>query len=153
MTSQPGLDSSLAHACIVVEQVQARELGVPCRRRNAAGLRGGQCVLMRTGTTTKLSTRQDAVQPLSPRRLEAIAERIQVLSIQACTAVGVSGMARWTFLRRHHRPTLLNEINTLPGFTSQSMYPMPGFVVTLEQLLHQLVKAPENNGMMPVNQD
>jgi D-alanine-D-alanine ligase len=36
----------------------------------------------------------------------------------------------------------LNEINTLPGFTSQSMYPMlwEASGVPLEELVHQLVQ-------------
>ena len=37
----------------------------------------------------------------------------------------------------------LNEINTLPGFTSQSMYPMlwEASGVTLEQLVHELLQS------------
>ena len=37
----------------------------------------------------------------------------------------------------------LNEINTLPGFTSLSMYPMlwASSGVTLEQLVHELVQS------------
>ena len=37
----------------------------------------------------------------------------------------------------------LNEINTLPGFTSQSMYPMlwEASGVTLEQLVHELLES------------
>jgi D-alanine-D-alanine ligase len=37
---------------------------------------------------------------------------------------------------------LINEINTLPGFTSQSMYPMlwAASGLPLEDLVHQLVE-------------
>ena len=37
---------------------------------------------------------------------------------------------------------LINEINTLPGFTSQSMYPMlwKASGVPLEELVHQLLE-------------
>jgi D-alanine-D-alanine ligase len=37
----------------------------------------------------------------------------------------------------------INEINTLPGFTSQSMYPMlwEASGVTLDQLVHKLVQS------------
>jgi D-alanine-D-alanine ligase len=57
--------------------------------------------------------------------------------------VGASGLARVDFFYAEASGDLwLNEINTLPGFTSQSMYPMlwEASGVPLEELVHQLVQ-------------
>jgi D-alanine-D-alanine ligase len=51
-----------------------------------------------------------------------IAERIQQLAVAAFTAVSCAGMARVDFFVRDD-DVWLNEINTIPGFTSISMYP------------------------------
>ena len=84
-------------------------------------------------------------QTLVPAPLPAATqERVQQQAIQACKAVGVTGMARVDFFYDEANDQLwLNEINTLPGFTSQSMYPMlwAASGVTLEQLVHELVQS------------
>ena len=75
---------------------------------------------------------------------DGIVESIRSQSIQACAAVGVTGMARVDFFYDDSSGRVwLNEINTLPGFTSQSMYPMlwEASGVTLEQLVHELIES------------
>jgi D-alanine-D-alanine ligase len=54
----------------------------------------------------------------------AVRRRITDIAARAFTALDCSGMARVDFFvtRRRHR-VYLNEINTIPGFTSISMYP------------------------------
>jgi len=67
----------------------------------------------------------DACQLLAPAPLEPEAAReAQRLALLACAATGCEAMARVDFLldRRTAR-WLVNEINTIPGFTSISMYP------------------------------
>lgn len=50
---------------------------------------------------------------------------LQELAIQAFRALDLAGMARVDFFRERTTDRLfINEINTLPGFTSISMYPM-----------------------------
>ena len=71
-----------------------------------------------------------------------LAEKIQDLALKACKSISAYGMARVDFFYDDALNELwLNEINTLPGFTSQSMYPMlwEASGVTLEQLVAQLV--------------
>ena len=75
---------------------------------------------------------------------DGIVESIRSQSIQACAAVGVTGMARVDFFYDDSRGRVwLNEINTLPGFTSQSMYPMlwEASGVTLEQLVQEMLES------------
>ena len=60
-----------------------------------------------------------------PARLnDALTEQVRTLAVRAFKAVGGSGLARVDFFVRPEDGTvLLNEINTMPGFTPNSMYP------------------------------
>ena len=74
---------------------------------------------------------------------DEVSERIRSQALQACAALGVNGMGRVDFFYDDATDQLwINEINTLPGFTAQSMYPMlwAASGVTLEQLVHQLIQ-------------
>lgn len=64
-------------------------------------------------------------QTVIPAQLpEALSKRIQQCAIEAFDAIGGRGMARIDFLvDKQEASFVLNEINTLPGFTPISMYP------------------------------
>jgi D-alanine-D-alanine ligase len=53
---------------------------------------------------------------------DATIERVSELARQAYVAIGCRGMARIDFFVRD-REVLVNEINTIPGFTPNSMFP------------------------------
>ena len=54
-----------------------------------------------------------------------ISKQIKQISIRSCKALNIYGFARVDFfLEKHTNKIFLNEINTIPGFTSQSMFPM-----------------------------
>jgi D-alanine-D-alanine ligase len=74
---------------------------------------------------------------------EEVGERARAMAIAACQAVGAFGLSRVDFFFSDADNTLwLNEINTLPGFTSLSMYPMlwAASGLPLEDLLHRLLR-------------
>lgn len=54
---------------------------------------------------------------------EACAERVKDISIRAFQALGCEGMARVDFFLKDNGDLLVNEVNTIPGFTSHSLYP------------------------------
>ncbi len=60
-----------------------------------------------------------------PARIEEpVSNRIRETAVRAFQAMGCFGLARVDFfVRRGTGEVLLNELNTLPGFTSISMYP------------------------------
>ncbi|RCJ15364.1 D-alanine--D-alanine ligase [Nostoc sp. ATCC 43529] len=62
---------------------------------------------------------------LIPARIpDAIVRKIQDMSLQAFAAVDAAGLARVDFFYvEATQEVLINEINTLPGFTATSMYP------------------------------
>ncbi|HYX24937.1 MAG TPA: D-alanine--D-alanine ligase family protein [Thermoanaerobaculia bacterium] len=86
----------------------------------------------------------DAAGLIAPADLpEAVTRRLRQLAVQAFAAIGGAGLARVDFLYEGGEDGLyVNEINTLPGFTSISMYPrlwdLSG--VRLPELVDRLVK-------------
>ena len=82
-------------------------------------------------------------QTLIPAPLpDAVSQRIQAMAVAACRAVHAYGQARVdVFYDEANGQIWLNEINTLPGFTSQSMYPTlwEASGIPLPQLVAELV--------------
>lgn len=73
----------------------------------------------------------------------AIAEAIQEMSLKAFAAVDAAGLARVDFFYVEATgEVLINEINTLPGFTSTSMYPQlwEKTGVSFPQLVNKLIE-------------
>jgi D-alanine-D-alanine ligase len=52
-----------------------------------------------------------------------VLESVQRLSVAAFEALGCEGLARVDFFLQHDGALLVNEVNTMPGFTPASMYP------------------------------
>jgi D-alanine-D-alanine ligase len=67
---------------------------------------------------------QDTAGLIAPAELpEAVSNRLRQTAAEAFTAIGGSGFARVDFLLEGEDGLFVNEINTLPGFTSISMFP------------------------------
>jgi D-alanine-D-alanine ligase len=72
-----------------------------------------------------------------------VAERVRDLSVRAFRSIGGWGLARVDFLYDQRRDRLVvNELNTLPGFTAHSMFPKVWAAAGLDypQLLDRLVE-------------
>ena len=54
---------------------------------------------------------------------EGDAQAIQIAAIQAFEAIGCSGLSRCDFFYTNDGEIIINEINTMPGFTGTSVYP------------------------------
>ena len=52
-----------------------------------------------------------------------IAEHVQQLAVRTFEALGCEGLARVDVFMTRDRKVLVNEINTMPGFTATSMFP------------------------------
>jgi D-alanine-D-alanine ligase len=59
---------------------------------------------------------------IPPRVREEAAERVQQLSVEAFIATDCEGMARADCFVRDDGEVLVNELNTIPGFTATSVY-------------------------------
>jgi D-alanine-D-alanine ligase len=87
---------------------------------------------------------EDGMELVVPARLPGgTAMELQRMARAAYAAIGAAGMARVDFfLERDTERLLLNEINTIPGFTPTSVYPKLWAASGLpyEQLLDRLVR-------------
>lgn len=72
---------------------------------------------------------------------EAAAEQVKALALKAFEALDCSGLSRIDFFYKKDGTILLNELNTLPGFTDISMYSKLWGAegVTYSELLTQLI--------------
>jgi D-alanine-D-alanine ligase len=55
---------------------------------------------------------------------EHVSERVRELSVQAFESLSCEGLARVDFFVLHDDRVVINEINTMPGFTPSSMFPL-----------------------------
>jgi D-alanine-D-alanine ligase len=68
---------------------------------------------------------QDTAGLIAPAELPpGVSDRLREIAVQAFTALGGAGLARVDFLLEGEDGLFVNELNTLPGFTSISMYPL-----------------------------
>ena len=71
-----------------------------------------------------------------------ISKQIKDLAIRSCKALNIYGFARVDFfLEKFSNKVFLNEINTIPGFTSKSMFPMlwNASGLNIDQLVAKLI--------------
>jgi D-alanine-D-alanine ligase len=72
----------------------------------------------------------------------AISDKVRKLSIEAFRALGCEGLARIDFFLREDGKLMVNEVNTLPGFTNISMYPkvMEALGISYPELVDRLIR-------------
>ena len=90
---------------------------------------------------------QDTAGLVAPAEIpEAISERLRRIAVEAFRAIGGAGLARVDFFYEGEDGLYVNELNTLPGFTSISMYPrlwglsgipLPGLVDRLVKIAQE----------------
>jgi len=84
----------------------------------------------------------DTATAYIPARIsDSSAERVRDLAVKVYRAVGCKGLARVDFFVTPEGEPVFNEINTLPGFTSISMYPklFEASGIPIASLLDQLI--------------
>lgn len=84
----------------------------------------------------------DSASLYIPARIaEQTAEQVRELAVRVYTAMGCRGLSRVDFFVTPDGGVVFNEINTLPGFTSISMYPklFEASGITYSELLDDLI--------------
>ena len=71
-----------------------------------------------------------------------VSDKVRKLSIEAFRALGCEGLARVDFFLREDGKLMVNEVNTLPGFTNISMYPkmMEALGISYPELVDRLIR-------------
>ncbi len=111
---------------VVVEaEIRAREIEVAVIEGPRASL-AGEIIVNDGWYTYDAKYRDDATLIEVPARLtEAAMETVRDLARRAFTALECRGLARVDFFYEEGgRGFILNEVNTMPGFTPRSMFPM-----------------------------
>ena len=76
------------------------------------------------------------------RSAPEVSDKVRKLSIEAFRALGCEGLARIDFFLREDGSLIVNEVNTLPGFTNISMYPkvMEAIGISYSDLVDRLIR-------------
>ena len=78
-----------------------------------------------------------------PARIsEEASERVRDMAVKVYSAIGCQGLSRVDFFVTEDGSPVFNEINTIPGFTSISMYPklFAASGIPYGQLIDQLLQ-------------
>lgn len=92
----------------------------------------------------------NSMQLLVPAELPSGVEaKIQQDALAAFKAAGCEGLARIDFFYSDQGEIIINEINTMPGFTPTSVYPklMEKSGVTYQQLITKLIQTAQNRSL------
>ena len=120
------LAAEFAMKILVEESVTAREIEVSVLgNHNPKASVPGEIVPHREFYDYAAKYLEEGTQLLIPAKLKpAEVKRIQTYAVEGFRALELSGMARVDFfLEKEGGRIYLNEVNTIPGFTSISMYP------------------------------
>jgi D-alanine-D-alanine ligase len=120
------LHSAFDHDPLVLVERMADGLEVECSvlgNRSPEASVPGEIVIMKGDWYDYESKYTDGgMELVVPARVpEEVREQVRALAVRAFELVGCSGMARVDFFVEDGR-VLLNELNTIPGFTSTSVY-------------------------------
>ena len=145
------LETALKLACSFDQRIVI-EKNVPARELECAIIGKGQMKASVVGEIQHQSDWYDyktkyssnLSKTLIPANLTRnISETIRKLSLKACEAISAHSIARVDFFYNESKnEVLINEINTMPGFTGESIYPMlwAASGLNIEELVAQLVK-------------
>ena len=111
----------LVEQCVVAREIEVSVLG----NHDPQASVPGEIVPHREFYDYTAKYLEDGTQLLIPANLKpAQTQKIQQYAVEAFRALELSGMARVDFfLEKKGGKIYLNEVNTIPGFTSISMYP------------------------------
>ncbi len=122
-----GLDQAFGHGpkAIVEAESTGREIEVAVLQGPRASV-PGEIVVHGGWYTYDAKYRDDATRLVIPAPLsEAATATVRRMAMEAFQAVDGAGLARVDFFYEEDgRGFLLNEVNTMPGFTPKSMFPM-----------------------------
>jgi D-alanine-D-alanine ligase len=122
----PALDAAFAHdPCVIVEAMSTGvevECAVLGATQAARASQPGEIVIAADWYDFAAKYEPGGMQLIVPARISAAArERVRAMALAAFARFGCSGLARADFFVEGE-DVLLNELNTMPGFTATSVY-------------------------------
>jgi D-alanine-D-alanine ligase len=144
---EPALDEAFAHDPLVIVEAAARGLEVECAvlgNEEPVASEPGEIVLTGGGDgwyDYEAKYTPGGMELVVPARISASArERVRALALATFAQLGCAGLARVDFFVEGEA-VLVNELNTMPGFTETSVYGrlFAASGVPYEELLDRLV--------------
>ncbi len=140
------LASQLDKRIVVEKSVRARELECAVLGKNKISTSCvGEVRYISDWYDYQTKYSENSSEVLIPAPIpKTVSAKVQELSLIACKAISAEGLARIDFFYEEDKQNLwINEINTLPGFTSKSMFPMlwEASGINLSQLVARLVES------------
>lgn len=130
---------AIVEECIVGQEVETAVLG----NEDPKAALVGEIVPKVEFYTYDAKYADDSTDLYIPAHItEETADRLREIAIQAYKALGCAGMTRMDFFVKADGSIILNEPNTIPGFTSISMYPKLWIAAGLpyDQLIDRLIR-------------
>ena len=122
----PALDSAFAHDPHVIVEAMSDGLEVECSvlgNGRPEASEPGEIVAHADWYDYEAKYNEGGMELIVPARIEAAArERVRELACQVFRLAGCAGLARVDFFVEDGDRVLVNELNTMPGFTSTSVY-------------------------------
>jgi D-alanine-D-alanine ligase len=121
------LDGAFAHDSLVIAEAFSDGMEVECsvlgNSHPEASVPGEIVVLKGEWYDYEAKYTDGGMELIVPARLpDAVRERVRALAVDTFVRVGCAGLARVDFFVEGDR-VLVNELNTMPGFTGTSAYP------------------------------
>jgi D-alanine-D-alanine ligase len=124
---EPAVELALRHDPRVIVEASAHGREVECSLLGNAEVQAsppGEIVAHGDWYDYETKYRDGGMELVVPAALPAEqSERLQELAVEAFRLGGCAGLARCDFFLEEDGEVLVNEINTMPGFTPHSMYP------------------------------
>jgi D-alanine-D-alanine ligase len=118
---------SFAHDPVAIVERMATGIEVECSvigNRDPLASKPGEIVAHADWYDYEAKYTPGGMELIVPPRLEdAVVERIRELAVEVYRSVGCSGFARADFFVEGGERVLINELNTIPGFTQTSGFP------------------------------
>jgi len=122
----PALDSAFAHDSLVIVEAFSSGLEVECSvlgNGSPEASEPGEITIEAEWYDYEAKYRPGGMELVIPARVSAEdRERVRDLAVRSFTHIGCAGLARADFFVEPGGRVLLNELNTLPGFTQTSVY-------------------------------
>ncbi|HLM25601.1 MAG TPA: D-alanine--D-alanine ligase family protein [Thermoleophilaceae bacterium] len=122
----PALDSAFAHDSLVIVEAFSSGLEIECSVLGNGcpeASEPGEITIEAEWYDYEAKYRPGGMELVIPARVSAEdRERVRDLAVRSFTHIGCAGLARADFFVEPGGRVLLNELNTLPGFTQTSVY-------------------------------
>jgi D-alanine-D-alanine ligase len=119
--------TAFEHDPLVIAEAHSEGMEVECAvlgNENAEASQPGEIVINADWYDYEAKYTPGGMELQFPARIEPpVAERVRELALEVFRLVGCSGLARVDFFVEDGDRVLVNELNTMPGFTATSVYP------------------------------